>query len=582
MRTTTRLAAVRAAAAAGALAVGLAGLGLGATAYADQANINDQTPTSLTIHKHVKPGAGDTTKGRVDGTTAPTQKPVSGVVFKAYKIKLDLVNEADMAQLNANWKTLNDWAVAHPNLAASVCDPANLAAKTLDGLTLADDAAVEFVTEANGQVKKNLDKGAYLLCETDTTNAAVDGKKVNIVDKALPFVVTLPYADATDGAAASKWVYYVHAFPKNTPVDKPVKNVKVLDGSHGLGTGSQIEYTIDAVVPTIAGDSENFKYLNIYDKFAQGTTDISVSSVQVGEIGPDGAFAGADVPGDKYTKTDDSLNRFAQVHFNTVEGLQYLETIGGKTIRVTFRAKISELPTDGKIENTGNYIVDTESDPSNPGKPPVPPTPNNPPVTPPTNPDEDPKLPPTTTNNPTNKVVSNWGELKVIKRDAANNKQLQGATFEVYDATPETAFLPDCSNAVKTGNAISVEGKTTFKSDATGTLRIPGLFIDSKASAGADVTEPDHTTRCYVLVETAAPAGYVLPSGDAAMTKVKVSSGEVKPDAVLMDVKNTKSNVPQLPLTGASGQVLMMAGGAALVLLAGGTVAVARRRQAED
>ena len=48
-----------------------------------------------------------------------------------------------------------------------------------------------------------------------------------------------------------------------------------------------------------------------------------------------------------------------------------------------------------------------------------------------------------------------------------------------------------------------------------------------------------------VLVETKAPAGYVLPAGDAAVTAVKVKVGEVATDNVT--VENTKQSVPGLP-----------------------------------
>lgn len=575
MRTTTRLAAVRAAAAAGALAVGLAGLGASASAVDNLANIDEAQATSLTIHKYVKPSATDTTLGRVDGTgNKPTQKPVEGVVFTAYKIDLKLF-DADVAEKNKAWNKLDTWTKANANLSASVCE-----SKTLpDGLTLADAGTVFTATADNGETTNNLDKGAYLICETDTSGAKVDGKAVNIVDKAIPFVVTLPFADGTDGDAKSKWVYGVHAFPKNTPISKPVKTVKVLDSAHGLGVDKQVTYTVDAVVPNIAGETENFKYLNIFDKFAAGTTGITIESVQVGTGQGENFTGGTDVLATNYNKIEDSAKRFAQVDFNSAAGLAYLETIGGKTIRVTFKANIGSIENLGVVTNQAHYVVDTESRPDQPNTPPTPPV--APPVTPPTDPDDDPDVPPAN-DNPSNKVVSNWGELKATKKDAANKKVLKGATFQVYDVTDP--FNDDCSagTVTKTGDALSVNGVTEFTSDDSGVVTVNGLFIDSKWTEGKDEAAPEHTSRCYVLVETKAPAGYVLPSGAAAETKVKVASGKVAQDTTLVDITNTKSNVPQLPLTGASGQVLMMAGGAALVLLSAGTVLVARRREAQD
>ena len=47
------------------------------------------------------------------------------------------------------------------------------------------------------------------------------------------------------------------------------------------------------------------------------------------------------------------------------------------------------------------------------------------------------------------------------------------------------------------------------------------------------------TERCYVLVETKRPPGYVLPAGDDAVTAVKVKVGDVTTDNVT--IENTKA-----------------------------------------
>ena len=87
----------------------------------------------------------------------------------------------------------------------------------------------------------------------------------------------------------------------------------------------------------------------------------------------------------------------------------------------------------------------------------------------------------------------------------------------------------------------------------------------------------DATERCYVLVETKAPAGYVLPAGDAAVTAVKVKVGEETTDNVT--IENTKQSVPGLPLTGANGMLILTASGASLLMIAVGSVLVARYRE---
>ena len=80
-----------------------------------------------------------------------------------------------------------------------------------------------------------------------------------------------------------------------------------------------------------------------------------------------------------------------------------------------------------------------------------------------------------------------------------------------------------------------------------------------------------------MLVETKAPAGFVLPSGDDAVTPVKVTVGAETTDDVT--IENTKQTVPGLPLTGANGMLILTASGAALLMIAVGSVLVARYRE---
>ena len=370
-------------------------------------------------------------------------------------------------------------------------------------------------------------------------------------------------------------------------VNKPVKKVKVGDNAHGLNTDGQVTYTIDAVVPRVDVNTENFKYFTIYDQLPEGSAGIAVTKVEVGDnVTQDGVLSnGADVEVSKYVKSVEDAVRFARVDFNSVEGLKYLETIPGKTIRVTITAKQGTLPTAGKAENTGHLLVDTETVPFDPANPPVTDTPPTNPGTPPLTPPEG-DNPPEVTGNvpplPTNKVVSTWGQVKITKTDADNQKPLKDAVFEVYEA--DNPYADECSTVRKSGTALTVGDQSTFTADSNGVVDIPGLFIDSATGVGKAEPVLQHTKRCYVLVEKAAPAGYVLPDGDEASKPIAVEAGAAGAVGGTnhVSITNTKTAVPALPLTGASGQVLMMAGGAALVLLSAGTVLVARRREAQD
>lgn len=88
----------------------------------------------------------------------------------------------------------------------------------------------------------------------------------------------------------------------------------------------------------------------------------------------------------------------------------------------------------------------------------------------------------------------------------------------------------------------------------------------------------------YCLVEIAAPAGYVLPEGDAAIQAFKLAStdtvtnGAVTQIQYTADIENTKSNVPNLPLTGGKGIGLLAAIGAVII---GAAVFLARRNSSK-
>ena len=103
------------------------------------------------------------------------------------------------------------------------------------------------------------------------------------------------------------------------------------------------------------------------------------------------------------------------------------------------------------------------------------------------------------------------------------------------------------------------------------TVAADGTVSDT-AVAGHDLLQ-----RCYVLKEIAAPDGFVLPTGAAALTPVMVKAGAngVVP---LVKINNTQQRVPELPFTGSNVQLALTIGGIALLIIALGGVLVVRRR----
>lgn len=152
----------------------------------------------------------------------------------------------------------------------------------------------------------------------------------------------------------------------------------------------------------------------------------------------------------------------------------------------------------------------------------------------------------------TNIPQTNWGPLKIVKKAAqAPNNTLAGAEFTLHET--------------KGGPVIA-----TYTTNVSGEIFVDGLWVGNGGVL----------TKNYWLHETKAPAGYVLPAGDAAWSMTTVTAGNTA-SAVAVTINNTQQNGPNLPLTGSSGTTMFMLGGLALILTAGGVALVAssRRRQ---
>ncbi|MGN2367235.1 SpaH/EbpB family LPXTG-anchored major pilin [Actinotignum sp. UMB0459] len=189
----------------------------------------------------------------------------------------------------------------------------------------------------------------------------------------------------------------------------------------------------------------------------------------------------------------------------------------GQEFKVELSTKITGLPKNGEIPNSFGPIVNDHT--------------------------------PGVDKTPGDRKVK-IGELLVLKQDKDNQKPLKDAVFAVY-ATQE-----DATNGT---NEIA-----TATSDADGKVRFPGLVL-------GDADQKD-----FFLKEKKAPAGYVISTE---VKDVNVKKG--KSTAVEYTIDNTKHDGPNLPLTGAAGQLMLTLGGLALLGAAGGlTVAQVRRNRA--
>ena len=549
----------RAAVTAGVLT--LAVLGLAPMAQAEDANYGDiktEALGSLTIHKHLNGGgepiglpdgspvAGgpplgrpplrpEFQPGRVEGlvqgepfTVTPVLQtakgaPVSGVQFTAYPI----------AEINlkdpAHWNKVS--ALSTPGaIPDSACaDPAR---PVLDGYSF-EAGMTSPDTDASGVATINsMPVKAYLVCETKTPG--------NIVQKAKPFVVTIPHPNTADGQG--QWLYDVHVYPKNEKIEvsKTIQDQKV----NGSAVGSKVRLPVTSTLPKL-DDTSHYKYFQLKD-----TLDARLT----GPTATDVTLDGAPLDDTDYQVAVDGQT--VTVTF-TKAGLAKLKDLPGKNVQAIFEGTVSEAG-DGSINNTAQLISDTTYATT-------PPDPSDPPV--------DPNDPPTTDT-----VTTNWGNLTIKKLDshdrAGSKAGLKGAEFQLFKA--KESYAGTCTKE-KVGDAISVDGKTTLTTDGNGTIDIKGLFVSDSIDGADRDNKVNAAERCYVLVETKAPAGFVLPSGDDAVTPVKVTVGADTTDDVT--IENTKQAVPGLPLTGANGMLILTASGAALLMIAVGSVLVARYRE---
>lgn len=529
----------RVVAAVGAVAVGALGLlGLGAVANAAPAygNIDPDAKGSITIHKFLSQ-PNDTNKGDIStGETSPGDfvDPVAGIVFTAYP--LGHGTGAGFVPLNlsvpANWDGLG-----------ALTPGATCAAPT--GYDLGEPSELPATNVHGASTLGNLPVGAYVVCETSTAGATVNGESTQITRIAAPFIATIP---SPYGAG---WIYDVHAFPKNLGFSPAVKSIDH-QLPNGLVMGATVKFPVRIEIPAVEGGAE-WPTGAVTDVFDSRLAPVSngIESVRiVNNLGNvTHTFA---TPGEYTPEQQTAPGNGVAVVF-TPAGLEVFNhnAHAGETVEIVFVAKVVSLgTTSGEV--TSGVITNQAGVWTDPDHAFNPETSNW-------------SAAPVTTNT----VTTRWGQARIFKHASDTSKtKLQGAEFQLYDASVPYPEDGDCV-ANTTGRPLTVGSSTTLVSDVDGVVNIPGLFVSDS------VNEPkDQTARCYVLVETKSPAGYTLPTNAA--TAIKVTPGGETEFNV--EIANTQQSVPSLPITGAAGKVLLIIGavGAGAVVI--GLLLVNRRR----
>ena len=474
---------------------------------------------SITIHKLVKAANNGTTEGNGLEDATATGTPLDGVTFTVERLtNVDLTTQA-------GWEKLAGYN-------------GNVDAAKADGV----DAAQEKTTAGGGLAKfDGLRLGAYVVTETATPAGYVGSK---------PFIITVPMTHPTD---LNKWVYDVHAYPKNSKagVEKTVKD----DTTPAIG--SEISYTIKSDVPA----AEALSYYDVVDQYDK-RVELPEANVALKLInGKTGEVALVKDTDYKLISADgtDGKTKFWTAQF-TVAGRQKLVD-NRKDDTTKVQMDLSGTVAK-KVENDGlfkNKAILLPNEPSNGWTP------------------ESGTVPPP--DYPNSEVVSKFGKVKITKVSSKDaNAKLKGAQYEVWKCTPQSTPTANFESVdASLDEQLSPAGTSTYETDANGEVTIDGLRNNDWENNAA-VTNPGY----YCLVETKAPEGFELQTRPIAFQVLASNSTEDNHYTLATTVKDVPHNGGfNLPLTGAAG-IGVLIGAGALLVGGSGAIALANKRRKEQ
>ena len=336
------------------------------------------------------------------------------------------------------------------------------------------------------------------------------------VTKAAPFLVTIPYPSVT--GSDTSWLYDVHVYPKNGLEGDGSKTVA---DPTTPGLGSTVPWTVTTRPIGSFNDGAPLTSYKIVDQLVAqleytGTTSLSY-------LTPGGTLTAVDA-------ADFTLDPVAP------------NGTAGGTVTVTFTdlAWVNSLPAGTtfqwvlttKVVGVGN--LENKAFENIGG--------------------EDVEIGTATTQ---------WGPVKLLKHQAGSTNGLRGAEFQIYAGTCPDAAAP------LVGAPVQVNGSATFTSGADGVVNVAGLYVGKNGTP---------TQASYCVVETKAPAGYVLPTNPR--TTVSVTPGTTAVSEI--KIANVPVEGPDLPLTGAAGTLTMTVIGLTLVGAGISAIVVTRKRRRHE
>ncbi|MGX1701018.1 SpaH/EbpB family LPXTG-anchored major pilin [Microbacterium sp. NPDC055357] len=376
-------------------------------------------------------------------------------------------------------------------------------------------AAGSVTTSGGGVATATLPYALYLVTETATANTPS-----TITGVAAPFLVTIPFPTGPDAQNPNEWIYDVHVYPKNavTGLEKDV--VAPTEGE--LAHGDLVRWAIKADVPVLGAD-ESFDTFTVSDVVDSAQLAF-VTDAEAGDLGvqpttvvvTDASGAAVSLTaGTDFTITPSPAAGDTLTVTFTESGRAAFET-SAQGGQVTFTVLTRVLSVPADGILT-NDAVSVVNDGEN--------------------------------ETSTTTTVGQLGVFKYAVTAGGAQQPLEGATFALYRDADLT-------------QPVTVAGESEWTSDAEGLLSIPALRPGT-----------------YWLVETAAPAGYVL---DATPREVTIVAGATTTTVNYVEVENEQVPAWELPLTGGDGALWFGVGGIALVAVAAGAaVLVARRQKAQ-
>lgn len=579
--------------------------------------------------------------GAVDANAAQGRKPIRNVQFKLTPVKYhtDAEDKAIDLSTTGGWDLAKEIVTAKPKGYddKSGTDPwsvtknftANGGKYVLDTTQnniittkdTGDDGVTGVIGNMNGtgtptanaeSYKTGLKPTLYYVEEVlngdeEYQKDGSDWTKANITKRMDPFFLTVPLVSDVDGSV-NGFLYNINVYPKNDTTDKNTEK-KAGDPSKKYLNGTTIPWNVQVLL-SAPSDVTKYTKIGFTDTFQEGLQFESLGDVTVQSADYTPAGEGG-VPAEKGTKTtltagadytvqywksggtqlmpagasltDEEKQQVVSIRvFLTEDGLKKAFAVKGGTLNTVVTTKVTATSGKGFVNRVNTWVDDTVNgnDDSNP---------DNPPTDPPTKPD-----------TPGDK--SNFATIKVHKTNTDGTKFLNDAKFSIFEIKSDMVDnlqLGDGKYFSETDLANKlidedVKGDDNNKVDPIRSDLVTAT--DGTVKTDLYVGSGNDTSSSFCLLETETPSGYKFHAESGTdkpyycftVTATDTSTVDTADNTVDLapTVVNDKATVVDklikgLPVTGATGLVVMTAMGALLIGAGVFAVAGARRREQE-